>query len=442
MKGSRFKVRGSSICRAVVLACSLATKVNAVEPERIDLPAVLRLAGAQNLDVKLAAEKLNEARANEAGTLWQFFPWVAPGAGYKGHDGRIQNVEGAILDANKQSYSVGPAVVAQLDLGDAIYKRLAAKQYTIAASHGLAAQKEQSILAATEAYFELVRWQANVRVADEAVQIAKDYGNQITGGVQAGVAFKGDQLRAETQFHRNELLLKQAEEQRRVASAKLAQVLHLDSAIPLLPREDDAVPLKLLSSGGKLDKLIGDAIARRPELKQGQALVNANQANVRGAKYGPLVPTVGAQVFAGGLGGGQHGDAGNFGGSEDYQVTIGWRIGPGGLFDTSRVRKAESQAAQASISQEKTRDEVIRQVVENYERVKLLREEVNLAKTGVNAAQEALKLARERKEFAVGIVLETLQSEQDATRAKLDYVNTVMELNKAQYRLKAATGGE
>jgi len=27
-------------------------------------------------------------------------------------------------------------------------------------------------------------------------------------------------------------------------------------------------------------------------------------------------------------------------------------------------------------------------------------------------------------------------------RAKLDYVNTVMELNKAQYRLKAATGGE
>jgi outer membrane protein TolC len=58
----------------------------------------------------------------------------------------------------------------------------------------------------------------------------------------------------------------------------------------------------------------------------------------------------------------------------------------------------------------------------------------------VSAAQEALKLARERKEFAVGVVLETLQSEQDATKARLDYVNTVMELNKAQYRLKAAVG--
>jgi len=79
-------------------------------------------------------------------------------------------------------------------------------------------------------------------------------------------------------------------------------------------------------------------------------------------------------------------------------------------------------------------------VVENHERVKLLRSELDVAKQGVAAADEALKLARERKEFAVGIVLETIQSEQDVTRAKLDYVNTLMELNKAQYRLKAAIG--
>ena len=61
-------------------------------------------------------------------------------------------------------------------------------------------------------------------------------------------------------------------------------------------------------------------------------------------------------------------------------------------------------------------------------------------KVGIGAAQEALKLERERKEFAVGVVLETLQSEQDVTKARLDYVNTIMELNKAQYRLKAAVG--
>src|SRR5438067_2345901 len=38
----------------------------------IDLPTVLRLAGAQNLDVQIAVQKLAEARANRESALWQF----------------------------------------------------------------------------------------------------------------------------------------------------------------------------------------------------------------------------------------------------------------------------------------------------------------------------------------------------------------------------------
>ena len=37
-------------------------------------------------------------------------------------------------------------------------------------------------------------------------------------------------------------------------------------------------------------------------------------------------------------------------------------------------------------------------------------------------------------------VLETLQAEQDLTRARLDYMKTVAELNRAQYALSRATG--
>lgn len=408
--------------------------------DRIDLPTVLRLAGAQNLDVQLAAEKLNEARANEDATLWQFFPWIAPGVGYRAHDGRIQDVQGNMLDTNKQSYTAGPSLVAQLDLGDAIYKRLAAKQITKAAEHGSAAQRLHSVLTAAEAYFDLAKAHASVRINRESVQVSQEIRDEITRGVEVGVAFKGDQLRAETQLHRSELSQKQAEEQRRVAAALLAQVLHLDGTMSLVPREDDAVPMKLSPTDGRLDKVLADALSQRPELKQGAALTDAGKVGVRGAKYGSLVPTLGAQAFAGGLGGGRGGDTGSFSASEDYQVTLSWRIGPGGLFDTSRIHQAQSKAAQAEIGLAKVRDEVIRQVVENYERVKLLRAELNVAKQAVNAAEETLKLARGRKEFAVGVVLETLQSEQDVTRAKLDYINTMMELNKAQYRLKAAVG--
>src|SRR5919198_3426045 len=100
----------------------------------IDLPTVLQLAGAQNLDIQIARERLKEARANHEGPREQFFPWLALGATYRRHDNQIQDIEGKILDVHKQSYSVGATLTAQVDIGDVIYKTLAAHQLVRAAA--------------------------------------------------------------------------------------------------------------------------------------------------------------------------------------------------------------------------------------------------------------------------------------------------------------------
>ena len=54
--------------------------------------------------------------------------------------------------------------------------------------------------------------------------------------------------------------------------------------------------------------------------------------------------------------------------------------------------------------------------------------------------QQALRLAQQRKEFAVGVVLESIQAEQDLTQARLDYLKIVADFNSAQYELKKTTG--
>ena len=56
------------------------------------------------------------------------------------------------------------------------------------------------------------------------------------------------------------------------------------------------------------------------------------------------------------------------------------------------------------------------------------------------AADSALQLALRRKEFAVGVVLEAVQSQQDALQAKFEYLKALTEANKAQYRLRFAIG--
>src|SRR4051812_31232634 len=140
------------------------SSTNSLQP--IDLAATLRLAGANNLDVQLARERLVEARANHESTVWQFFPWLGPGLSYRRHENFIQDVGGNIIDVHKDSYSVGPALTAQLDLGDAIYKNLASRQLVKAADYGLQTQTQESIFAAAQGYFDLLKSQSAVGVAN------------------------------------------------------------------------------------------------------------------------------------------------------------------------------------------------------------------------------------------------------------------------------------
>ncbi len=407
----------------------------------IDLPTALHLAGARSLDLQIAREKLAEAKANRASSVWQFFPTVTPGVGYRRHDNLIQDTTGNIIDVHKDSYAVGPVIAAQFDLGDAIYKNLASRQLVKAAESGLESQRQDSLLAAALGYFDLAKTQAAVAVADEAVRIAQDFSGQIERAVEAGLVFKGDALRAQVQVEKNHLALRQAQEQQRVASARLVQTLHLESAVELVAREGELVPLNLVATNASHDSLVVQALSSRPELGQGRFIVEAARDARKGAIYGPLIPSVGAQVFAGGLGGAKDGAPGTFGASEDYQFTLGWRIGPGGLFDRGRIRAADARLKIADLSSQKLLDEVTRQVTESFVRWQSLSDQLATARQAVAAAEEALQLTQQRKEFGVGVVLENIQAEQDLTRARLDVLTTIAEVNKAQYALKKAVGG-
>lgn len=429
----------------VLLLCPNAVAQEAALPKTngvylIDLPTALQLAGARSLDLQIAREKLAEAKANRESSVWQFLPSVTPGVGYRRHDNLIQDTTGNIIEVHKDSFTVGPVIAAQLDLGDAIYKNLASRQLVKAAEFGLESQRQDSLLAAALGYFDLAKTQAAVAVAHEAMRIAQDFAGQLERAVGAGVAFKGDALRAQVQAEKNQLTLRQTQEQQRVAAARLVQTLHLESAVELVAREDELVPLDLVATNESLDSLVVQALSSRPELGQSRFVVEAARDARKGAVYGPLIPSVGAQVFAGGLGGGKDGTPGTFGASEDYQFTLGWRIGPGGLFDRSRIRAADARLKIEGLSSQKLLDEVMRQVTESFVRRQSLGDQLATARRAVAAAQETLRLTQQRKEFAVGVVLENIQAEQDLTRARLDLLTAIAEFNKAQYALKKAVG--
>jgi outer membrane protein TolC len=410
----------------------------------IDLPTALRLARADNLDVKLAQERINEAKINHSAAVAKFLPWVTAGVSFRSHEGRTQAVDGTMLDVDKQSTSIGPTITAQLDIGDALFTTLAARQFIAAANAALAAQEQDSSLSAASGYFNLLQAKAVLEANRDALATSEAYEQQLQGGVDAGVIFKGDLLRVQTQTQRYQAAIAQAQQQQRVASARLAEILHLDPAIVLIPQDNELVPIELAGISGVRNQaatdLVTQALASRAELQQGQAQVQAAREAQKNAKYGPFIPAVGAQAFLGGLSGGSDGDSGHFSGSRDYYFGLNWRFGPGGLFDFTRSRSANSKLHTAELALEKATSSIQRQVIEAQAHVQSSAGQLAASQSALRNATETLRLTRERKQLGVGIVLEDIQAQQELVRTRTEYLGAITEYNKAQYELGKALG--
>lgn len=411
-------------------------------PQLIDLPTALRLAGAENLDVRIAREKVAEAEANRVLAMEQFFPGLSAGVAYKRHEGNTQAVSGEILDVDKELYGAGLTTSAQVDLGEAIFRSLSAKQLARAAGEAASAQRKESVYRAAVGYFDLSRAKAATTVAAESVRIAEDYAAQVRQAAEAGIGFRGDVYRANTQVERNRLGLIRAHEKQRLSGAYLAQMLRLDPTLELVPRGDELSPIQLPATDRSVDTLVAEAAASRPELRQLQAQLESAVGTRKGVVYGPLLPTLGAQAFYGGLGGGS-GTPGpaDFDQSSDYAAGISWKLGPGGLLDFGRIRASDAKVRSGELELVRTSEEITRQIVDAHTRLHSLGDQIGSARNAMKSAELTLQLARDRKEFGVGAVLETIQAEQDLTQARLDYLNVVSEHNKAQYALERARGG-
>ena len=426
----------------VAFAGTVVAAETATNPNSIDLPTALRLAGANNLDVQIAREKVIEARAASDSARARFFPWIAPSIVVRRHDENVQAVEGRILDADKQSLSTGIALNAQLDLGETYYQNLVAKQIVRSNEAALAGRQREATFRAATGYFDLMRARAAVIAAEEAARIAGRHAEQIAATAEAGLTFQGDAARVRAARERAALTLTRVRTDQRIAAARLAEILRLDPTVDLTPPDGDLAPLSLATAGDDVGALVSRALASRPELDEAAARIEAARTLRRAAHRGPLIPTLGAQASIGALGGGP-GSASlgrDFDMSSDMSLGVSWRVGPGGLFDRNRQRETASRERQVELEQEKVQDVIRRQVVEQHARLRSLAVQIDLARRTLEATDQTARLSRQRRETGVSAVLEDLQAEEELARARRDYLATVAEYNLAQYALRYATG--
>jgi outer membrane protein TolC len=417
----------------------LAATLAAAEPVHVDLPTVLKLAGANNDEIELARVKHTETIA-ESKLAWQrFWPGLSLGAGYKGHQGRVQDIAGAVFDARKQQYSVGPTILVDWSPGDIYYSALAAKQKALAAEHLAEKSRRDIIQQAVNRYFDLLSAEAALAIIEDDLRLTQDYEKQLEGAVAAGTAIRADLLRVKTQVSRARLAIRQGQEKRDIGAAALAETLRLPPETELRPAKADLVPVRLNGSTG-VATLISQAAQHRPEMKAAGAAIEYAGLESDRARIAPMIPNVQGGYTIGGLGGGYGSQTGNFGRQQDFFFGLGWKIGPGGLFDKERQNIANARARATDLQTSQVKAAIGREVVEAAAKSQSAHDQIAINDEAVTAAEEMAKLAKERQASQLGVVLEYLLAREELTRARQSRVQAVTEFNKAQHELKRAVG--
>lgn len=408
----------------------------------LNLATALRLAGANNLAIHMARERVTEAQSRLRQQQDQFLPWLSPGLGYRRHDGNLQDVVGEVFDVSKQSGTAALALQAQVDLGEQRYRILAARQAVAATEADAELRQRETLLATALAYTELCRAMATVSATEDALEISRRTARQVEEAVAAGLAFTGDAQRALVQQGRTEADLADARLAVRLASTRLARLLRLPPEEPLHPDLGEFLPVTLVPTDRPLASLVASALSKGPERRRAEHQARGVRAERDGVVKGPWWPTLGAQAGVGWLVGGPNDRFGNAGDFGDYSAGVSWRLGPGGIGDRTRRRAADTRVRIAEMEVTDLEERIAGDIVEWRSRTETAVEQVALAERNVAAARRLHSLTRERREFGIGAILEAVDAERELARARTEQVRAIAVHNRCQWEFWNAIGEE
>jgi len=419
----------------------------------LNLDSVLALADAQNPNVALARERINEAyaRVDRAEALW--YPSLRAGLNYNHHEGQIQDVAGNVFNTNRSSFYGGfganavgagspavPGLVAQFHLSDAVFQPKIAEHQAASRQFGATAVRNDTLRDTAVAYLELVRAEHALAITTEAMEHTRQLFDVTRQFAETGQGLQSDFQRVQAELAGRQEQVLSRQEAVLLASARLAQVLHADPTTPIHSGEPVVTPLDVLAIEGAAANYVATGLQRRPELAEQKHLVCEAVERLRREKYAPLVPSVLLGMSYGALGGGLGSSIVNSGDRWDADAVAYWEIRNLGYGEKAAREETASLMRQAQHREVALLDRVAREVTDAYTQVAQRRARMEPARASVTAAEKSYALNLQRIENLQGLPIEALQSITALATAQQSYLNAVVDYNAAQFQLCHAIG--
>jgi outer membrane protein TolC len=288
------------------------------------------------------------------------------------------------------------------------------------------------VLQVKQAFYDVLRAQELVRVAEESLRNAEVRRKLAQAAVDAGVSPKLDVMRAEAAVAAAQQAVITARNALQLAKSAFNNVLgrRVDEPVELLP-VDEQVP-----ESADFNQYLQEALAKRPEMIQANLGISLAEKQITAAKRDQLPTVVVRGQWDFNL------KTSTFQPRESSFTTIAavqFKIWDSGQTQ-GRVEQARADVDKAKITIENVREGIALEVRNAYLGLQEAREKVAVAEKGLQAATESLRVARLRYEAGVSNQLELSDAELAYTQAEQNLVNARYDLRVAWARLEKAMG--
>ena len=427
----------------------------------IDLGTALRLAGVENPELLLARQRVTEVIALRQLAAAQLLPNLNLGTNYDLHRGPLQQSNGTILNVNRDALYVGlganaigsgsptvPGLNYNLNVGVGWYGFLASRQRVTTAQAVANAVRNDILLRVCMAYLDLLRGDGRRAIAAKNRTEAAEIARLTAVYARTGQGRKADADRSAVELSKRDAELTQAEADTLTASARLAQLLNLDPSTRLKPIDGWVVPAPLVPDPVPLPDLLAIALLQRPELAARRSEVQVALYELSLAKILPVSPNVILGLSAGGFGGGSNlvaaaGTGPRFSGLDgrtDFDVVVFWTFRNMGVGNVALNRAADSRMRQMRLRELETLNTIRAEVAEAKGRVDARFLQIDAGEKAVRASADAYTEDLTRIKGGQGLPLEVVDSLRLLGRSRYEYLDAILDYNRAQFQLWVALG--
>jgi outer membrane protein len=430
-----------SIGLVLVLPAVLAAQVpgdTSVHPIR--LSEAVRLA-QQNAPAAVEARgSIRSSAAQVRAAYAAFLPSVSLNAGMSQQGGQRFDSQGRLVPFTGQPWQLNHGLSLNLDLfagGERLYNLRSAQAQADAASANEVAQRYQIALQVKQQFYAVLAAREALAAAESQLKEAEEQLAASTAKLRARTATRSDSLRSAIQVGNARLALLTAQNNLQTANAALTRLVATPFTVTASPEDTVAEDLTPIDSAA-----LAVLVAQGPAIQQAAASEAAARAAAKAARA-PYLPTLSLSYSVTG-----NGSDSSFVLLADryaYQHQLRFSLSYP-LFNQLQRERSIVQADVAARNAEAARRDAALLAQQNFVQylgaLRTAQEQVQIQTASVAAAEEDLRVQKQRYDLGASTLLDVLTSEAALVQARATLIQARYNYRVAKAQLEALIGRE